>query len=1035
MPIVKTLRRGLKHFYGALLALYVMAPAYAFSPAQVPLLSAPAVPPNLMLLMDDSGSMNNIIWSSSFNPSDTTLPTIWNCSGFCQTVTADNILLGNLYSGGCGNGASNYYNFYIPNTKRYVCLILPDPVGNKNTYYTAKYLAWLVKNAPSDGDYTKGAIPVTFRMGVAKAVATDLVTNNPNIRFGLAALNPDGGKKIVKDVVDISGKTNSDALKLAIKNLTPGGGTPLAETYYEITRYFRGMPSAYSSSVSYTSPIQYRCQKNYGVVVTDGLPSGDNSFPQSNDTDAAGKLPDWDGRNNDGPKVNSSADGDTLYLDDIAKFAYDIDMRVSKTTADVDLAKKSWDASGFVKQNLLTYTVGFTVANQMLIDAAAYGNGQYYQANDAVGLTAALTAALSDINARAGSGGGGAASSSTLVSGTQFYQTLYDPVDWHGTIKAYNLDSTTGATTTVAWNTDTTVVNTAAAPVYQSMNTATSKPIGLNYGEFSPAQQAALNLTVATSQFSQYGIIGADLIAWAKGTNKNGLRQRTRLLGDIINSPLVAALPTSKTAADLANNTDYTTYLSTKASSMPYNLIVNANDGFMHVISADKGIRQYAYMPSTVLPSLISLSSLDYGSGMHKFTVDGQIAVLDVKASSAAAWQTVAFGGTGAGGKAYYAVNLFGGSSNAIGALWEVSAPVTPDATNKFNDLGYAYSKADVANMADGTGIVAIGNGYGSSTGLAALYILNAATGAFIAEIAIPARGETDNGLSSVKLLTNSQNVVQAAYAGDLKGRMWKFDLSAASASAWKVAYGTAANPIPLFTAPRGAAQPITVQPLLLDHPSNNGKMVYFGTGKFLETADKTTTDLQDFYAIWDHGVSGLVESNLQAQAVTTSISGSGTNSGNTYFRSTTNDVDWATKSGWYMPLASALPYLGERIIYPAQTTRGRIVFTTAAVNSADPCESTGTGRVFELDAAKGGMLNYQVLDTNGDSDITDTDTMVAGLAVNTGIPNLAAIVAGVAPTNDNKYIIDSSGGGVTKLLEKGGTSNVYQRIMWRQIQ
>ena len=59
-------------------------------------------------------------------------------------------------------------------------------------------------------------------------------------------------------------------------------------------------------------------------------------------------------------------DGDTLYLDDIAKFAYDIDMRASGT----DAAGKSWDAADFTKQNMFTYTVGFTAANAMLSDAA-----------------------------------------------------------------------------------------------------------------------------------------------------------------------------------------------------------------------------------------------------------------------------------------------------------------------------------------------------------------------------------------------------------------------------------------------------------------------------------------------------------------------------------------------------------------------------------------------------------------------------------------------------------------------------------------
>uniref|UniRef100_UPI00197D6B75 hypothetical protein n=1 Tax=Pseudomonas viridiflava TaxID=33069 RepID=UPI00197D6B75 len=54
--------------YGVLLTLYLSAPVYAFTPSQVPLLSSSAVPPNLMLLVDNSGSMYNIIWASGFDP-------------------------------------------------------------------------------------------------------------------------------------------------------------------------------------------------------------------------------------------------------------------------------------------------------------------------------------------------------------------------------------------------------------------------------------------------------------------------------------------------------------------------------------------------------------------------------------------------------------------------------------------------------------------------------------------------------------------------------------------------------------------------------------------------------------------------------------------------------------------------------------------------------------------------------------------------------------------------------------------------------
>ncbi|MGN2434913.1 pilus assembly protein [Pseudomonas syringae] len=1065
MPIAEKLRRSLKYLGGALLAFYALTPVYAFTPAQVPLLSASAVPPNVMLMVDNSGSMYNIIWAAGFDPTVTNRPAIiyaqpascglFTCRG--ASIQGDDTL--SLNAAGPYTCRSDYT--YIARDNVGYCLKLPDPAGGESTTrYTADYLSYLIDltraaNTTSKDFTANNIIPNDFRINVARKVSLDFVEKNKTLRIGLASYNQPTnsdsgpGGKIVRAVADLSpvaptiydkkgvdqdtATGNVSALNTAINALRGDSNTPLAETYYEITRYFRGMTPYYGYSgapTTYTSPIQYRCQKNFGVFITDGLPTYDRTFPTNDPEDVLNtsrSLPNWDlNAANDGANLNGDGEGDTLYLDDLAKFAYDIDMRRSTSTPATDLTGRSWDNDGFAQQNMTTYTIGFTAANQMLIDAAdsTHGRGKYFQTNDSAGLNSALGLALSDIYAKAGSGGGGAANSSTLQAGSRFYQTLYDPSDWHGTIRAYNLDATTGALSTPFWTTDTTITTSAQAPVFESWNTAASPAkIPLDFTRFTQAQRDAFTATLPN------GVSGADMIAWAKGTANANLRPRTLLLGDIVNSSLGAALPTEKTAADLLGDTSYTTYLSTKANNMSYSLLTNANDGFFNVIDAGTGARKYAYMPSTSLTSLATISATSYGSGAHKFTVDGQISVFDTQLTAGSAWRTVAYSGLGAGGKALFAIRLFEGTADNVGALWEVKAPDTSDTTNAFNNLGYTYSKPDVARMADGTGIVVVGNGYGSFTGRASLFVLNANTGKLIAEIPTPVSGsETDNGLSSVKLRVDSQNIVQAAYAGDLKGRLWKFDMSGAAASSWKVAFGG----VPLFTTPRGANQSITVQPLLLDHPLN-GKLVYFGTGKFSETADKQTSALQDFYAIWDaDSASGnIVEANLQAQAVNGTVVGNG----NTYFTTTSNDVDWGTKKGWYMPLSTTAPYVGERIIYPAQTSRGRIIFTTAAVNSTDPCESTGTGRLFELNAATGSMLNYQVLDTNNDGDINSSDLIVGGLGIGTGIPVVASIVAGTNGANDNKYVIDSSGGTPTKLLEKGGSANVFQRIMWRQIQ
>lgn len=1014
---------------GLLLSFYLAAPAWAFTPSDSPLLSAAAVPPNVMLLIDDSGSMNSIIYAIGFDPTVTRTPAR-QCNavlGLCltsSTITGDPVFLSSLPTSGCSGGAYAFYNnSLIPQ-----CLKLPDPVGSGNTRYTGDYIAYLVGLANgANRDFTTGTIPTDYRINVARNVSTALVSSNRSLRIGLSTFNPvtssnsgNGGyiARAISDLAPVSGSvtqaqadTNYNALISSINALAAVSNTPLAETYYEITRYMRGMTPYYNTTpTTYTSPIQYRCQKNYGVVITDGLPTFDRTFP-TNDPLGGSRLPNWDGVNNDGNNLNGDNEGDTLYLDDIAKFAFDIDMRSTGT----DAAGKSWNAVDFPKQNMNTYTVGFTAANTMLSDAASYGQGRYYQANDSTGLNTALSSALSDITSKAGSGGSGVTSGTTLSSSSSFFQTSYDPKDWRGTIKSFAFNSA-GAVNTSAtlWTTDTTIVPGVTAPTYQSWNTSSNAAVTLAYGNFSATQQTTLSQSLPT------GISGNDLVEWSKGTNKTGLKVRSVLLGDIINSPLVLASPTDQTASDLSGDTTYSTYLTTKAANMNTSLVVNANDGFVNVINSANGARRYAYMPSSVLPSLRLIADPAYINGVsHKFLVDGQVGVYDLQFNSA--WKTLAIGGTGAGGKTFYALQLFDASAgNALNALWEVSAPTTASTANVFNDLGYAYARPEVARLADGRWAAFIANGYGSNSGVAALYVLDVRDGSLIKKMVIDST-ETTNGLSSVKLKVNSSNVVQAAYGGDLKGRLWKFDLSATSTDSWGVAFSGK----PLFTTAGGTTQPITAQPLLADN-SLGGKQIFFGTGKFNETADKTNKDLQAFYSVWDaDGGSGqLTVSSLQAQAITGVFSGST----GQFVTTTQNDTTYPAEKGWYLPLVYNSALTGERVINQASLVLGRIVFTTASVDTTDPCSSFGTGKLVELDAFSGKMLNYAVLDTNADGVVDSNDTISSGVVFNGGIPTLNSIVNG----GTGKVVTDTSGT-ISTLVEKGGGGS--RRIMWRQIQ
>ncbi|MHC8317729.1 pilus assembly protein [Pseudomonas sp. LB3P31] len=1010
---------------GLLLGLYLTAPAYAFTPSDSPLLSAAAVAPNVMLLIDNSGSMNNIIYAAGFDSTINRTPAR-ECNAFLglclssTAITGDSIFLSSLATSGCTNGYNAFYN----NSVAPLCIKLPDPAGNGDTRYSANYIAYVVGLANgqrTDFSTSNSPIPIESRISVARSVSTSLVTANRTLRIGLATFNAvtsnnrGNGGYIAIPVDDLTTQAKFDALTDSIDALRAVANTPLAETYYEVTRYMRGLGSYYNGSRTYTSPIQYRCQKNYGVVITDGLPTYDRTFPTDDPQATAPggpRLPNWDGINNDGDNpLGGDDEGDSLFLDDIAKFAFDIDMR----STGVDVAKKAWDSADFPKQNMNTYTVGFTTANQMLEDAAKYGQGKYYLATDSTGLTAALSSALSEITSKAGSGGSGTTSSAVVGVGSSYYQTSYDPKDWRGTIKSFGFTATGAVNTaSVLWNTDKSIAPGATAPTYQSWNTQDNVAVPLAFNSFSTAQQTVLNQGLPTS------IKGTDLVEWSKGTNKAGLKVRSVLLGDIINSPLVLASPTEKTASDLAGDSSYSTYLATKAANMTASLVVNGNEGFVSVINASNGTRRYAYMPSSVLPSLRYIADPTYINGIsHKFLVDGQVGVFDAKIGTG--WKTMAVGGTGAGGKTFYGLQLFDATTgNETKASWEISAPATSIPANPLNDLGYAYARPEVARLDDGRWAAFISNGYGSNSGVAALYVIDLSNGSLIRKIVVDST-ETDNGLSSVELKVNSQNVVQAAYGGDLKGRLWKFDLSSTSPAAWGVAFSGK----PLFTAAGGALQPITAQPLLADN-ALGGKVVFFGTGKFNETADKTNKDLQAFYAVWDAdgGAGQLTPANLQLQSVQSVFSGSA----GQFITTSQNDVTYPAEKGWYLPLVYNSALTGERVINQASLVLGRIVFTTASVETTDPCASFGTGKLVELDAFSGKMLNYAVLDTNGDGKVDTTDAISSGVVFTGGMPVLNAIVNGGA-----RKIVNDSSGTPTSLVEKAGGGS--RRIMWRQIQ
>ncbi|WP_295385418.1 PilC/PilY family type IV pilus protein [uncultured Thiodictyon sp.] len=571
------------------------------------------------------------------------------------------------------------------------------------------------------------------------------------------------------------------------------------------------------------------------------------------------------------------------------------------------------------------------------------------------------------------------------------------------------------------------------------------------------------------------------------------------LLGDIVDSsPVYVGTPDWGYGVLSPEGGSYGTFLSTYSGRRPM-IYVGANDGMLHGFDAGTGTaagkEQVAYVPDAVYPNLANLTSTGYA---HHYFVDGAPAAADAYFGSA--WHTVLVGTTGAGAQAAFALDITNPgtptstASNFSGSnvLWEVSttqAPTPADLTTDTSgtsgvrgfqhNLGYTLSQPSIVRMHDGSWAALFANGYQSANNLAVLYIVSVADGHIIRALNPVNTNESAfvntganyaNGLSTPFAAdVDGDKIVDYIYAGDLRGNLWKFDVTGSTAASW----GVANSGSPLFVAcdddevlpcEQTHRQPITSRPVVGLAKSTaagrtGGYMVYFGTGKYFESTDNnlTSPQTQTFYGIWDNGAavpSGTGATTTRSNLIAHTITSTTTINGNS-FRTTSNNG--CGNQGWLMNLTDA----GERVISFPLLNNNRVIFTTLvplASTNADSCTtvSSGTGWLMELSAICGTPLDPSLppWDVNGDGKIDSSDLIPvngqpqspSGMKSTVGIPTAPAILRlPCCPPDDPECSCDDRGkdqkflsgstGGVMPILESGSSGNsTPPRQSWSQI-
>lgn len=683
-----------------------------------------------------------------------------------------------------------------------------------------------------------------------------------------------------------------------------------------------------------------------------------------------------------------------------------------------------------------------------LLHAAVNSRGGFFSASDPDVFASELQGVLEDIVARVeASDTAAATSSAVLQTDTLLYTASFRSTDWSGTVTAREVYSD-GSPGAEKWNAE--IKMSAMDPADRKIFTMSgASKIPLLWDSLNGTQQAALEVNpsaVATTA------TGADRVAWLRGTEHGGLRNRSqteiiggvpttvvRRIGDLVNSDpqFMFKRDFGYSLLPGAEGTSYVTFRSSASYlSRPDLLLVGSNDGMLHAfhagtpytgsppaMQAEGGSELFAYMPSELLSPgsgaharINELMASDYS---HRYFVDGTPAVGDAYLDGS--WKTVVVGTMGAGGRTVFALDVTNPTSfGASNVLWEFTHP----------DLGYGVSQPTIARLQDGTWVAIFGNGYNSTDHKAKLFVVELASGTlkYLVDTDVGSAA-SPNGLAAPVVTDWPAANLSATrvYAGDLQGNIWRFSLSVTPSVA------------KLFTATDGSGvpQPVTSRPSIALLPGDPQQVVVaFGTGSFFRTEDggMSSPQTQTLYGVFDStvGVTNVVRNDLLAQTIETN--GAAVTIGSIVYPAGTlrrvSDNDVKTEKGWRVDL----PVSGERVIseatFPSGVAPTRLRFSTL-IPDDDSCGSGRDGWLMDIDLASGGRYSASVFDLNRDGTIDDDDkwgdNAVSGI---TGLTGERVTVI----RNPDKAIDYLYAGDGEKIGDGLNTSSPVGRQSWRQL-
>lgn len=832
---------------------------------------------------------------------------------------------------------------------------------------------------------------------------------------------------------------------------------------------------------TWTDPILYSCQKNFILGIGDVNTWLDANLPGSslysasyepstptavsgdttvNVTKATNMIGTMEGLSGLSTSYVASSRYDTYYLAGLAYDAHTVDMRSDLSGSQtintywMDVLEGQTYSNNNVYY-LATKYGGFTVPSgfsayastngtstlslaswhtntDSLSTANPYRPDNYFKGNEPALMKSGLTAAFSKIASELSEATTTAyltASPNENVSGAS-YSASYNPKTWTGSVSgssvAYASDGT--PTLTEVWDASS-ILDSTAYTARKVITCCTSAGAGLPFTS-TDLSGASLNSRTYYASFSKVpGVATASQSAtnftnylrgqrtYEADQTSGVYRTRTHVLGDIVNSKVLAISTPQATYYDVYNP-GYSAFKKTYASRKTV-VYVGANDGMLHAFdgsltTSSGGSELFAYVPSFVYGdastyATTGLAALGNPSFTHYYRVDGSPQSADVNfnqtkgsTSTTGDWRTILVGGLGKGGNGYYALDVTNPSAwtseSALAGkvLWEFTA----------STMGYSFGDAQIVKTAKHGWVVLLTSGYNNSDGKGYLYVVDVKTGDLLDTIATP-EGSTSAPINlahvTAYIPSEKSYLTEAVYGADMQGNVWRFDLSGT---------GSYSSPIKIakLTDSSGTNQPVSAAVRVAVDSSTGKRYVLVGTGKLLADSDITSTSQQTFYAIVDGTSSAFYTSSTlptgyafpltrsQLQAVT-DISTGVTNA----------------PMGWYFDLPiDSTTGIAYRIASQPDYVNGIVAFS-ANLPSGEACNPSGTSRVYALSMSTGTTV----------------------LTSETGYLSVSSVVTDLVFKNIGgtvRLLAGSSSGTITSVPGSYTSSTTVKRLNWREV-